>query len=78
MQKLTRKLESIKKNQRKFQNWETNLQKLRAQKMDLTAKQRTSELQDKSVDKLVWGTEKVKMENSEKSIKKYMGHSEKF
>lgn len=46
--------------------------------MDLTAKQRTSELQDKSVYKLVWGTERIKMENSEKSIKKYMGHSEKF
>ena len=35
--------------------------------MDLTAEQRTSELEGKSVDKLVWGTERVKMENSEKS-----------
>lgn len=34
---LTRKLESIKKSQKKLQNWENNLLKLRAQKKDLAA-----------------------------------------
>lgn len=62
----------LKRVKRNFRIEENNLLKLRAQKKDLAAEQRNNELEDLSVDKLHWDTEK-KMEKIHKEYFKIYG-----